>query len=209
MPLATEIFPDQFISSEHFAAGAMMTIRIEDVTATKVKDKAKGDVPKGIAHFTPLDKWATALSARQWMFPKTMSHCLRAMFGDYTEQWIGKRVTLRVDMIDEPGNRERKQIGAIRVHGSPDIADRIVIRVKLGLGRVDIALVPTVDPSAKTSDPASDARKTLAVRLAEDVKNGAEEPYVRAACDESGVCSAEFVERLVARLFPKSETPAG
>lgn len=209
MPLATEIFPDQFISSEHFAAGAMMTIRIEDVSATKVKDKAKGDMPKGIVHFTPLDKWAQPLSARQWMFPKTMNHCLRAMFGDYTEQWIGKRVTLRVDMIDEPGNRERKQIGAIRVHGSPDITDRIVIRVKLGLGRVDIALVPTIDPSAKASDPASDARKALAVKLAEDVKNGAEVAFVRAACEESGVCSAEFVERLVGKLFPSRETPTG
>ena len=107
-------------------------------------------------------------------------------------------------MIDEPGNRERKQIGAIRVHGSPNIADRIVIRVKLGLGRVDIALVPTVDPSAAVTTD-TDRRKALYGRAQQVISEGAEEPFVRALFAESGVCSEEFINKSCAKLFPKGE----
>ena len=61
----------------------------------------------------------------------------------------------------------------------------------------------TAESKRRRGKAASDARKALAVKLSEDVKSGAEEAFVRAACAESGVCSQEFTDRLCAKLFPK------
>lgn len=200
------MFPSEHLESADIPRDGTMTLRIEAVEHTQVEGDKKGQSQdKALITFTALDSWARDFPKHTWIAPKTVCACIGAMFGDDTGGWVGKRVAVCVERVDAFG----EQVDAVRVAGSPDIQRRIVGKVRKGRTKATVTLMPTTDPGAKTADPASDARKALAVKLAADVANGAEEPYVRAACDESGVCSAEFVERLVSRLFPKQETPTG
>lgn len=64
---------------------------------------------------------------RGWVVNRTNAEALVAMFGRKTEQWIGKRVVLRAELVRVGPT---KQPG-IRVHGSPDIAENITFELKL------------------------------------------------------------------------------
>lgn len=197
-----KLFPSEHLESLDVGAG--MTLKIINVESHTVEDEKGKEQGKALIRFTALDA-PRGFKKSTWIAPKTCALCLMAMFGEDTAGWIGRRVTVHSEKVDAFGD----VVDAVRISGSPDLSQQMTIRARKGRKKVTIVLAPTFDPSAKVSDPASDARKALAVKLAEDVKKGAEVAFVRAACEESGVCSPEFVERLVGKLFPKRETPTG
>lgn len=197
------IFPSVHLESADIPPNGSLTVRIVRVEQTAVE----GD--KGAKSFKALigfegPEW---LPKSTWVAPVTVCRCIAAMFGDDTDGWIGKRVTLTAQVVDAFGDK----VPAVRPVGSPDIAKGLRVTVPKGRGKAYIELRRTEEPNraAPGKSPDAELRTALAVKLADDVKQGADEPFVRAACEESGVCSPEFVERLVAKLFPKRETPPG
>jgi hypothetical protein len=62
-----------------------------------------------------------------WLVNRTNAECLVALFGRRTEDWVGKRVALKSEMVrvgptQQPG---------IRVHGSPDIDTDVKFGLRL------------------------------------------------------------------------------
>lgn len=78
---------------------------------------------------------------RGWVLNKTNTLCLAAMFGEETDQWIGKRVTICAEMVRvgpkvEPG---------IRIKGSPDLTEPVFALIEMPMrAPVRKKLVPTV-----------------------------------------------------------------
>jgi len=63
---------------------------------------------------------------RKWITCKETLLCLQAMFGNETNEWVGKRVTL----YPKPEKKSESGV-AIRVFGSPDIERDVTFTLKL------------------------------------------------------------------------------
>lgn len=121
----------EFIKATDFGVGdvpaqptwTMNRIAIEKLESMKAGDN-EDDAPKkkknkGIIFFAEYE--------RGWVTNSTNLQCIAGMFGNETESWLGKRITMfstpvRVGKTMEPG---------IRLVGSPDIDKEIVVMVKL------------------------------------------------------------------------------
>lgn len=191
-----QMFPSEHLESADIPAGGTMTIRLEGIDITTVEGERGQTNTKALITFTALDPWAKDYPKHTWIAPKTVCACLGAMFGDHTEQWIGKRVAVCVERVDAFG----EQVDAVRVAGSPDITKRIVGKVRKGRTKATVTLQPTADPSASSSAD-SEARKRLYAQAQQAVAEGAERPYVEALFAESGICSEEFVAKALGALF--------
>lgn len=188
------MFPSVHLESADIPPNGSLILRITRVEQTAVEGEKGAKSFKALLTFEG-PEW---LPKSTWIAPVTVCRCIAAMFGDDTDGWLGKRVTVTAQIVDAFGDK----VPAVRPSGSPDIAKGLRVTVPKGRGKAYITLERTPEPGA-VDKAASDARKALAVKLSEDVKNGAEEAFVRAACAESGVCSQEFTDRLCAKLFPK------
>ena len=126
------LFPGRFIKAGEMA-GKDVTLTIRDV---EVEELEKED---GSAKLTAIVKFAEI--KREWVLNKTCGQCLRAMWGDSVDDWIGKRVTL----FPEPDASGLSDSGVcIRVKGSPDIAKTVKAQIKLPRRRpMERTLVPT------------------------------------------------------------------
>jgi hypothetical protein len=110
------------------------TLTIQSVKLVKLEsiDKPGKERDRGVIGFKEID--------RGWVMNRTNIECLMAMFGDETDAWLGKRVTIfatpvRVGTKTEPG---------IRIKGSPDIAQPIDAVIKLPRKKpITMTLVPT------------------------------------------------------------------
>ena len=69
------------------------------------------------------------------------------------------------------------------------------------------ALLGRKEPEPQTPNEA-DMRHDLEEHIRGEVTKGADEAFVRAACQESGICSDDFTTKLVAKLFP-AQSSAG
>lgn len=102
----------------------------------------KGTEKKAVIHFHPGPAMTAAgVTKTSWVAAKTCGYCLEAMFGPDTDNWIGKRVTLRSERVSAFGD----VTDAVRVMGSPDLAAPKTIRVRAGKKKATITLVPTND----------------------------------------------------------------
>lgn len=100
--------------------------------------------------------------AKPWIANKTNMTLLAAMFGDDTEGWRGKRVTLHA-VPDSVGAKEEL---AIRVMGSPDLDRARDVEIKFrGRRAKTYRLVPTGRPSGPTPLEAFRARVTTDLKL--------------------------------------------
>ena len=115
----------EFLIGDYIAA-VEMGDKTPTLTITKVvKDKLESlknpgkQVTKGIIHFKEID--------RMWVLNTTNAHCIAGMFGNETDGWCGKRVTLYAEMVSVG---QKKELG-IRVKGSPDIDREITVTVQL------------------------------------------------------------------------------
>lgn len=85
---------------------------------------------------------------RGWVLCRTNGICLAAMFGEETNAWIGKRVTLHAVEVQVGPT---KQPG-IRIKGSPDLERPLRVSVKLPRKR---AFSMTMQPTGKNAANAS------------------------------------------------------
>ena len=143
---------DAMVAGEYLKAAAIAdttptyTIRsvsLEQLASLKPGAAEDKTVQKGVIWFsdTPLG----------WVMNKTNVECLKAVWGNDTGAWLGKRVTLRTEMT-------KTGLG-IRMKGSPDIDREIVARVKLPKRKpIEYTIVPTGNrrpPSRDASAPAN------------------------------------------------------
>lgn len=206
-----KLFPSEHLESADVGAG--MTIKVLNVEAHTVEDEKGKEQGKALIRFTALDA-PRGFNKSTWIAPKTCAVCLAAMFGDDTAGWVGKRVTVHSEKVDAFGD----VVDAVRISGSPDIERRLTIKARKGRKKVTIQLAPTQvraeatrapqQPQANQAPSESDMRRDLAEHIRGEVAKGADESFVRAACQESGICSDDFTNKLVAKLFPKAEVVA-
>lgn len=128
---------DAMVSGEYLKAAAIgdetptYTIKgvsLEQLASLKPGAAEDKTVQKGVIWFndTPLG----------WVMNKTNVECLKAVWGNDTNAWLGKRVTLRTEMT-------KTGLG-IRLKGSPDIDREITARVKLPKRKAqEFVIVPT------------------------------------------------------------------
>lgn len=101
---------------------------------------------------------------------------------------------------------ELEDIAPMHVESVPALPESSAVDRARAAG---VAATATVDAVEVDETPRTEGelRKALARKLAADVEQGADESFVRAACEESGICSDEFVEKLCAKLFPREAQP--
>lgn len=108
-----ELYPGRFIHCADLK-GKNVTLKINAVNLEELEGD-KGKQIKGILSFEKTEK-SLALN-------KTNGICLKSMFGKKVQQWVGKRVTL----MPSTWNGD----DAIRIYGSPDIAEDMQVTVAL------------------------------------------------------------------------------
>ena len=95
------------------------TLTIAGVKIVKLEGDDGRVKDRGVVSFKETD--------RGWVLCKTSAMCVAAMFGNETDGWIGKHVTLKSELVQV--GPEKKP--GIRVKGSPDIAAPVLVTIKL------------------------------------------------------------------------------
>lgn len=109
-----QLYPNRFIKAGELQ-GKKVTLTISDIDTEELVDGEGKKKVKGIVSF----------SERPIQLPlnKTNGLCLRAMFGKKLPEWLGKKITL----FPDKWNGE----DCIRIWGSPEIAEEMVVEIKL------------------------------------------------------------------------------
>lgn len=122
--------------------------RMITLTIRKVKGESTDDAkPKQVMTFDPIPgiEFAPGQPKTEWLYGITVSRYLAAMFGPLKSGWIGKRVTVRSEMVEAFG----EMAPALRPIGSPDITAPVTFTVPKGRGKVKVTLKPMVPRGAK------------------------------------------------------------
>jgi hypothetical protein len=91
---------------------------------------------------------------RGWVMNRTNVECLKEMFGKETNDWLGKRVTLRAEDVQVG---KRKDMG-IRIVGSPDLAQEVSFELALPMKKPRrVRLVKTTPNGQRIEEPAAAA----------------------------------------------------
>jgi hypothetical protein len=125
------MFPSNYLAAIEFGT-RQFTAKIDSVRKVKLEGENGEQKDKGVVFFEGHEKG--------WVLCKTNALCLAAMFGNDTDQWIGKRVTLYSTKVSV--GKEMKD--GIRVKGSPDLTAPVKATVKMPRKKpFDVTLVPT------------------------------------------------------------------
>jgi len=115
-----ELYPGRFIKAGDLKSRdvnlTISAVRIEELEGTK------GKQTKGIVSFRE--------SKKEIVLNRTNGECIKAMFGRDTGDWVGKRVTLYPAKIES----DIADL-AVRVRGSPDIAEDVTFTLSLARKR--------------------------------------------------------------------------
>lgn len=172
-----ELFPGRFLKAVEFQ-GREVTLVISAVDLEEMPDKKGNKVNKDgeRVKVKPLVTFAKPNGQpveKQLVLNRTNAECLKGMFGRKVAQWVGKRVTLYPVTVEAFGEEKP----AIRVRGSPDVAQDMTIELQLGQKTRKATMKKTgAAPTAKANGkpaatPATaDAAKAtiLAEAIAED-----------------------------------------
>lgn len=123
---ADALVQGQYIKGAEFGATLpatpTWTIRaasIEEVPSLKPGAK-EGDIErKGVVWFEE--------ERRGWVINRTNLECVKALLGDDTDAWIGKRITLHQQMVSVG---PRKEPG-VRVLGAPHLTEPMTVEIRL------------------------------------------------------------------------------
>jgi hypothetical protein len=128
-------------------------IVIKDLPSLKNEGEEQS---KGVIYFRELK--------RGWVINRTNGESMNAMFGKETNDWIGKRVTLRAEDVQVG----KKMDMGIRVVGSPDIKAPVTFDLCLPRKKPKkVRLVPTVPGQPVVfEEPPADAPAALPEREA-------------------------------------------
>ena len=139
--------PSRFIKAVEFL-GRDVTLMITSVAIEELEDDKSVKKKKGLIGFAKTEKLL--------VLNVTNIKCLIQMFGNETDGWLGKRVTL----FPEP-NRKSESGVAIRVRGSPDLAADVKFSAKIGRdARREFVLRKTGAGSAKPARDVGDDGET-------------------------------------------------
>ncbi len=111
-------FPGRFLKAALFE-GKHVTLVIEKAFMETLEGD-KGKENKLILAFEG--------KAMQLVCNKTNAFCLKEMFTNKVAAWVGKRVTFYPTNV----NFGPKKVDAIRIYGSPDIAENIEVQARIG-----------------------------------------------------------------------------
>lgn len=122
-----QLFPGRFMKAGEFQ-GRDVTLTIDGIEIEELPQDKGGDKPRGILAFRETKK--------KLVLNRTNGECIKGMFGRNPQEWIGKKVTFYpAEWNGEP---------AIRVKGSPELADAMDVEVKLPKRRpIMMKMLPT------------------------------------------------------------------
>lgn len=124
------LYPTKYVSAADLMGKeitkTIRTVKLEDLEGNDGTKKRKV-----IVYFSDSEK--------MWVVPRTCGEALRVMFGNDTDKWAGKRVTLYPRKVDSFG----EEVDAVRVKGSPDIKAPIKEIVPRGRKKIIVDVVPT------------------------------------------------------------------
>ncbi|MGO8683424.1 MAG: hypothetical protein ACLQUT_02420 [Thermoleophilia bacterium] len=126
-----ELYPGAYLKAGELK-GRPVTLKIKSVTREMLSNGAGGEEGAAIVAFEKTEK--------QFVMNKTNGTCLRAMFGDDTGEWIGKKITLHA-VPDASGLSESGM--CLRIKGSPQLTKPLTFAAHLGRKIVKQTLVPT------------------------------------------------------------------
>ena len=119
-PSFDELWPGKYLKSGEFK-GKAVTLTLKSIEREMLPNGSGDEEGAVVASFEETQKL--------WVVNKTCGVALRAMFGDDSGEWIGKRITLH-PVPDASGLSESGT--CIRVLGSPDLAKELKFRAHVG-----------------------------------------------------------------------------
>jgi hypothetical protein len=138
-----ELFPGRFLKSGEFK-GREVTLTIASVQIEELPDE-KGTPNKDGVRVRVRGIVGFKQTKKLLVLNRTNGEAVKAMFGRQTDDWIGKRVTFFPAVVDAFGG----ETTAIRVRGSPDLAQPIQTEVRIGRRQATLKMVPTGKPNGK------------------------------------------------------------
>jgi hypothetical protein len=140
----------KLIASDYIAAadfgGKQPTLTIKSVQLVGLEDEKGKQQRRGVIHFKEAE--------RGWILNRTNVEYLAAMFGQETDLWIGKRVTL----LSVPVQFGAEKTEGIRIAGSPDLdkAVTFVLRLPRKKPKTVTLAVTKANGKAPATEPAAD-----------------------------------------------------
>ena len=141
-----QLYPNRFLHAEEFR-GKDVTLTIASVDLEELEG-SRGKQIKVIICFKETRK--------QWVAPKSCGIPLKKMWGKNAANWVGHKVTLYPAEVDSFGER----VLAIRVRGSPELAEALAWEEQLGRQKSRFKLQATGKPNGKPApapEPPPDA----------------------------------------------------
>lgn len=140
-----QLFPGEFLKAGLFR-DRPVTLTIAGIEMRDMPMDKGGEKPRAIVAFRE--------TKMKLVLVKTNGECFKAMFGPRVPEWTGKRVTFFCG-ADDFG---KKRVDAIRVQGSPDLAQPITVTVEYKRRRSQtFALTVTKSPTHAIEAPPVDA----------------------------------------------------
>jgi hypothetical protein len=113
----SELFPGRFLKAD-MLKGKKVTLTIKAIFGEDMTDADDNTKAEWIVQF--------AERPLEWVMNKTGAYCLYRMWGGDPHNWVGHRVTL----FPQPGTWFGEKGEAIRVWGSPELAEDLPITLK-------------------------------------------------------------------------------
>ncbi len=142
-----ELFPGRFLKAGELG-GRAATVTISAVDRESLPQDKGGEKTRGIISFEGRPK--------QWVLNSTNGQCLKAMFGDKPQQWVGRRATLVSEMVPMSG----ELVNAVRVKGSPELTEPMRVTIRLPR-RKDVVRI--LQPTGRQQSGGRDSRPSGAV----------------------------------------------
>jgi len=151
-PSFDELWPGKYLKSGEFKSKAV-TLTLKTIKREMLPNGSGDEEGAVVASFEETQKL--------WVVNKTCGVALRAMIGDDSGLWIGKRITLH-PVPDSSGLSESGT--CIRVLGSPDLAKELKFRAHVGRTMLTQTMKVTGKKQAAgpESDPAEEAEEFAA-----------------------------------------------
>lgn len=127
----SEMYPRDRIYAADFQ-GKHVTLTFKSVTKELLGKGTPSEKTMPVWHFEETEKSLPAVL--------TNGVCARAMFGDDSDQWIGRRITLFPDK-DTSGLADDGL--CIRVAGSPELEKKLVFQARVGRTKKTFTMMPT------------------------------------------------------------------
>jgi len=176
MATIDQLFPGEYVKAGEFN-GKPVTLTIKEVARKPISDGLGGEEPAVVATFEDTEK--------KLILNKTNAVCLRAMFGEDSDEWAGHAVTLH-PVNDESGLSDSGH--CIRVKGSPELDKQVKFQARLGRRMVTQTMVPTkASPAAQKPESTSGEGVAVNAETGEVMQPGEPQPEV------PNVVASEFV----------------